>query len=78
MREWQSLQELVRKVEDRVYSPEVEAALRRQALGRRHQSDHPPGNEIDNLIRKKRARWLRNRVTRARTRSASRPVQALT
>ena len=69
-REWQSLQELVHKVEDRVCSPEVEAALRRQALGRRHQAQNPPGNEIDNLIRKNRARWMRNRVTRAGTRRA--------
>ncbi len=43
---------------------------RRQALGKRREGEHPPGNEIDNLIRKNRARWMRNRVTRAGTRRA--------
>ncbi len=69
-REWQSLEEMIRKVEERVCSPEVEAALKRQALGRKRQGDNPPGNEINNLIRKNRARWIKNRVTRAGTRRA--------
>jgi len=69
-REWQSLQEMVRKAETRASSAEVEAALRRQALGRRRQGEHPPGSEIDNLIRKNRTRWMRNRLTRAGTRRA--------
>jgi fatty acyl-CoA reductase len=37
-RELLSLRELVRKVEERAQSPEVEAALRRQALGRLHEN----------------------------------------
>ncbi len=69
-REWQSLRELIRKVEERASSPEVEAALRRQVLGRRRQSERPPGSEIDHLIRKNRVRWVRNRLTRASSRRA--------
>ena len=71
-REWNSLQELVRKVEERANSPEVEAALRRQALGRLHENQRPPGREVDTLIRKNRLRWTRNRLTRAATRRARR------
>ncbi len=69
-REWESLQERVRKAETRAASPEVGAALRRQALGKRREGEHPPGPEIENLIRKNRTRWLRNRLTRAGTRRA--------
>jgi len=71
-RECQLLQDLVKKVEERALSPELEAALRRQALGRLHQREHPPGREIDDLIRKNRVRWVRNRLTRAGTRRARR------
>ncbi len=39
-REWQSLQELVRQIEKRAHSPEIEAALRRQALGKRKQNEN--------------------------------------
>lgn len=71
-RELRSLQELVRKVEERAHSPEVEAALRRQALGRLHEKQRPPGREIEELMRKNRLRWIRNRLTRAGTRRARR------
>ena len=71
-REWGFLQELVRKVEERAHSPELEAALRRQALGRLHQNQRPPGCEIEELIRKNRLRWIRNRLARAATRRARR------
>ncbi len=71
-RELRSLQELVRKVEERAQSPEVEAALRRQALGRLHQNDRLPGRELEEFIRKNRLRWIRNRLTRAGTRRARR------
>jgi len=71
-REWHSLRELVRKVEERAHSPEVEAALRRQALGRLHEKQRPPGREVDEFIRKNRQRWVRNRLTRAATRRARR------
>jgi thioester reductase-like protein len=71
-RELRFLEELVRKVEERAHSPEVEAALRRQALGRLHEKQRPPGREVEELIRKNRLRWIRNRLTRAGTRRARR------
>ncbi len=69
-REWESLEELVRRAEQRSESAEVTAALRRQTLGRRAQNGKLPGTEIENLIRRNRARWLRNRLIRAGTRRA--------
>ncbi|HEX2711040.1 MAG TPA: SDR family oxidoreductase, partial [Candidatus Acidoferrales bacterium] len=71
-REWESLNELVRNAEERAESAEVVAALRRQALGKRAGSENPPGTELENLIRRNRARWLRNRLTKAGTRRARR------
>ena len=71
-RELRSLQELVSKVEERAHSPEVEAALRRQALGRLHENRRPPGREVGELIRKNRLRWIRNRLMHAATRRARR------
>jgi long-chain acyl-CoA synthetase len=71
-RELRFLQELVRKVDERAHSAELEAALRRQALGRLHERQRPPGREVEELIRKNRLRWIRNRLTRAGTRRARR------
>ena len=71
-REWHSLQEIVAHAEARAESPEVTAALRRQALGKQRSGEEPAGPELDNLIRKNRTRWLRNRLTRAGTRRAKR------
>ena len=71
-RELQSLQEVVAHAEARAESPEINAALRRQALGKHRGSEEPAGPELDNLIRKNRMRWLRNRLTRAGTRRARR------
>jgi thioester reductase-like protein len=68
--EWRSLQEVVAHAEARSESPEIAAALRRQALGRHRGDEEPSGPELDNLIRKNRMRWLRNRLTRAGTRRA--------
>ncbi len=71
-REMHSLQEVVAHAEARAESPEITAALRRQALGKHRGSEEPEGPELDNLIRKNRMRWLRNRLTRAGTRRARR------
>jgi thioester reductase-like protein len=71
-RELHSLQEVVARAEVRAESPEIYAALRRQALGKHRGSEEPAGPELDNLIRKNRMRWLRNRLTRAGTRRARR------
>jgi len=70
--ELHSLQEVVAHAEARANSPEITAALRRQALGKHRGSEEPAGPELDNLIRKNRMRWLRNRLTRAGTRRARR------
>jgi thioester reductase-like protein len=69
-REWHALQEVVAHAEARAESPEITAALRRQALGKR--GEEPAGADLENLIRKNRVRWLRNRLTRAGTRRARR------
>jgi thioester reductase-like protein len=71
-REWRSLQELARATEARAQSPEIEAALRRRALGRKGAREIPPGQELDNFMRKNRQRWLRNRLTHAGMRRARR------
>ena len=70
--EWHALQEVVAHAEARAESPEITAALRRQALGKHRGSEEPAGPELENLIRKNRMRWLRNRLTRAGTRRARR------
>ena len=70
--EWHSLQEVVAHAEARAESPEITAALRRQALGKHRGGEEPAGPELENLIRKNRMRWLRNRLTRAGTRRARR------
>jgi long-chain acyl-CoA synthetase len=71
-REFHSLQEVVAHAEARAESPEITAALRRQALGKLRGGEEPAGPELENLIRKNRMRWLRNRLTRAGTRRARR------
>jgi long-chain acyl-CoA synthetase len=70
--ELHALREVVAHAEARAESQEITAALRRQALGKHRGSDEPAGPELDNLIRKNRMRWLRNRLTRAGTRRARR------
>ena len=70
--EWHSLQELVSNVEERAQSPELNAALRPQALGKLRQEDRPPGRELDELIRKNQLRWVRNRLSHAATRRGRR------
>src|SRR6202022_851161 len=70
--EWRSLHEVVGRAEARADKRETTAAARRQALGRHRGNEEPSGPELDNLIRKNRMRWLRNRLTRAGTRRAKR------
>jgi long-chain acyl-CoA synthetase len=71
-REWKSLLDVVANAEERAESAEITAALHRQALGRHRGPEAPSGPELENLIRKNRMRWLRNRLTRAGTRRARR------
>lgn len=69
-REWQSLREIIARAEARAESPEIDEALHRQVLGRRQSEGETAGSELENLVRRNRARWLRNRLTRAGTRRA--------
>jgi len=69
-REWKSLLEVVAHAEARAESFEITAALHRQALRKHRGGEAPSGPELENLIRKNRMRWLRNRLTRAGTRRA--------
>jgi thioester reductase-like protein len=68
--EYKSLLEVVARAEARAESTEITAALHRQALGKHRGDVDPSGPELENLIRKNRMRWLRNRLTRAGTRRA--------
>jgi long-chain acyl-CoA synthetase len=69
-REIESLREMVRRVEARAESPEIEAALRRQALGRRGDESGFSRPELEGVIKRNRARWVRNRLTQAGMRRA--------
>jgi long-chain acyl-CoA synthetase len=69
-REIESLREMVRRVEARAESPEIEAALRRQALGRRGDESGISRPELEGVIKRNRARWVRNRLTQAGMRRA--------
>ena len=74
--EWEQLKEIVRNAEARSESPELFSALERLTLGKpgaggkRRRKELPSGAELENLIRKNRARWLRNRLVHAGMRRA--------
>lgn len=70
--EIRSLRELIRRVEERAESSELTVALRRQVLGRRAGETGVPSSELDGVLRRNRARWVRNRLTRAGMRRARR------
>jgi len=69
-REVESLRETIRRVEERSESPELDKALRRQALGRGGNEAAAPAGELDGVLRRNRARWARNRLTRIGLRRA--------
>jgi long-chain acyl-CoA synthetase len=71
-REWKSLEETIRNVEARSENSETTAALRRQALGRRTDPSKFPADEVDNVLRRNRQRWVRNRLTRVGMKRAQR------
>ncbi len=70
--EWKSLEETIHNVEERAQSAEMTAALRRQALGRRSDPSKFPADEVDNVLRRNRQRWVRNRLTRVGMKRAQR------
>ncbi len=69
-REIKSLREMIRRVEARAESPEIQAALRRQALGRRGDESGVSRGELEGVLKRNRARWVRNRLTQAGVRRA--------
>jgi thioester reductase-like protein len=69
-REIESLQEMIRRVEERSESPELTKALRRQQLGRGGDESAVPAAELDGVLKRNRVRWSRNRLIRAGMRRA--------
>ncbi|HKE34008.1 MAG TPA: SDR family oxidoreductase [Candidatus Acidoferrum sp.] len=65
-----SLQERIRRIEARAEGPELNKALRRQALGRGRDETSAPAKELEGVLRRNRARWVRNRLTHAGMRRA--------
>ena len=64
-REIASLRDMVQRVEERSESPELAKALRRQALGRAGDPSKVSIEELEGVLRRNRARWVRNRLVRA-------------
>jgi thioester reductase-like protein len=68
--EIESLREMIRNVEERSQSPELTKGLQRQALGRGADASKAPAAELDGVLKRNRARWAKNRLTRAGMRRA--------
>ncbi|HUN61311.1 MAG TPA: SDR family oxidoreductase [Candidatus Sulfotelmatobacter sp.] len=60
-----SLREMVRRIEERSESADVTKALRRQALGRGGDESKVGADELEGVLKRNRARWVRNRLVRA-------------
>src|SRR5215468_5028915 len=65
-----SLRERIGRIEARAEGPELNKALRRQALGRGRDETSAPAEELEGVLRRNRARWVRNRLTHAGMRRA--------
>jgi len=65
-----SLRERIRRIESRAESPELNKALRRQALGRGGDETSAPAEQLEGVLRRNRARWVRNRLTHVGMRRA--------
>jgi len=65
-----SLRERIRRIEARAEGPELNKALRRQALGRGRDETWAPAAELEGVLRRNRARWVRNRLTHVGMRRA--------
>src|ERR1700743_3896429 len=61
---------MIRNVEERSQSPELTKGLQRQALGRGGDASKAPAAELDGVLKRNRARWAKNRLTRAGLRRA--------
>lgn len=69
-REIDSLREMIRRIESRSESPELDKALRRQALGRTGDESRVSAAELQGVLKRNRVRWVRNRLLRAGMRRA--------
>ena len=69
-REIVSLREMIRRIEERSESPELERALRRQALGRGADEIRVAAGELDGVVKRNRVRWARNKLVRVGMRRA--------
>jgi len=56
---------MVKRVEERAESAELAKALRRQALGRSGDPSKVAAAELDGVLKRNRARWVRNHLVRA-------------
>ena len=65
-----SLRERIQRIEARAEGPELNKALRRQALGRGRDETSAPAEELEGVLRRNRARWVRNRLTHVGMRRA--------
>jgi len=65
-----SLRETIRSVEGRAEGVELNAALKRQALGRGVDDSVVPAKELDGVMKRNRLRWARNRLVRIGMRRA--------
>jgi long-chain acyl-CoA synthetase len=65
-----SLRERIQRIEARAEGPELDKALRRQALGRGRDETSAPAAELEGVLRRNRARWVRNRLTHVGMRRA--------
>jgi len=70
VKEWQSLESLIREMAARSESPEVTAELRGLAIQKEHAAKDLSGPALENQIRKNRVRWLRQTLTDAGTQRA--------
>jgi thioester reductase-like protein/phosphoserine phosphatase len=59
-----SLREMIQRIEARSESAELAKALRRQALGRGGDPSKVPSTELAGVVKRNRARWVRNRLVR--------------
>ena len=64
-REILSLREMIKRVEERGQSPVIVKALQRQALGRSGDPRKVAAAELEGMLKRNRARWVRNRLVRA-------------
>jgi thioester reductase-like protein len=69
-REIESIREMIRRIEGRAESPELNRALRRQALWRAGDESSVPAAELEGVLKRNRARWIRNHLLRAGMRRA--------